>query len=350
MKTPKHILTAIAILTGCFISAQDIHFSQFTTSPLTLNPGLAGAQNDMCATLNYKNQWQSVASPYKTTAVSFDMRLTRKKGASGVFAAGANFYSDRAGDAKMGITLGSASLAYHLHAGDNASIGAGIQVGFAQRSINYSALEWGNQYDGNVYNAALSSNEPSSAPPTYNYMDLGAGLVYNYNNRSGSRSVTDNHYKQFTFGISTYHLNKPVYSYYGTADTKLSMKTVVHGSALISVANSNVAFAPAFMYMRQGSAQELILGSLIRYTVKQDSKYTGFKDGAAISMGAYLRAKDAVAAIVLFEYSNYSIGISYDMNISQLKTVSSSRGGLEVSLKFVTPNPFRPSTSRRMLD
>ncbi len=349
MKTHKNILTLAGILLGSILSAQDIHFSQFTMSPLTLNPGLAGAQHDICAVINYKNQWQSVASPYKTTAFSYDMRFSKSK--TGGLAGGLNFYSDRAGDAKMGITLGAASLAYHLSTGESSTLGIGIQAAFAQRSINYGALEWGNQYDGNVYNAALSSNEPTTAPVSFNYMDLAAGIVWNYNNRSGSRSVTDNHYKKFTFGIASYHINKPGYTYYGTSDTKLYMKTVVHGSALISIANSNVAFAPAFMYTRQGTAQEFNIGSLIRYTVKQDSKYTGFKDGAAISIGAFLRAKDAVAAMMLFEYANYSIGVSYDVNVSQLKTVSSNRGGLEISLKFVTPNPFRPGgNGKRMLD
>jgi hypothetical protein len=42
----------------------------------------------------------------------------------------------------------------------------------------------------------------------------------------------------------------------------------------------------------------------------------------------------------MYEFSNYAVGISYDVNFSKLVTASSFKGGLEVSIRFVTPNPF----------
>ena len=33
-------------------------------------------------------------------------------------------------------------------------------------------------------------------------------------------------------------------------------------------------------------------------------------------------------------------GISYDINVSNLSLASNSRGGLEFSVRLVTPNPF----------
>ena len=55
--------------------AQDVHFSQMEYSPLTLNPGLAGANSPMQGVVNYRSQWKSVATPYKTIAASFDARF-----------------------------------------------------------------------------------------------------------------------------------------------------------------------------------------------------------------------------------------------------------------------------------
>ncbi|MFI5151315.1 MAG: type IX secretion system membrane protein PorP/SprF, partial [Bacteroidia bacterium] len=50
------------------INAQDTHFSQFYMSPLTQNPAMAGAVYDMQALINYRNQWSSIATPFKTMA------------------------------------------------------------------------------------------------------------------------------------------------------------------------------------------------------------------------------------------------------------------------------------------
>ena len=58
---------------------QDIHFSQFWMAPLIQNPAMAGAMYDMEGILNYKSQWGSIASPYKTYNASFDMRVTKSK-------------------------------------------------------------------------------------------------------------------------------------------------------------------------------------------------------------------------------------------------------------------------------
>ena len=80
--------------------------------------------------------------------------------------------------------------------------------------------------------------------------------------------------------------------------------------------------------------------ALLRHLLAQDSKFTGFKNGAAFYWGAYLRAKDAVTAKILLEYAGWGFGVSYDINTSNLKQVTNTRGGIEFSLRFVAPNPF----------
>ncbi|HET6990711.1 MAG TPA: PorP/SprF family type IX secretion system membrane protein, partial [Bacteroidia bacterium] len=340
----RSFLCVVVLLTATALFGQDIHFSQFYMSPLTINPGMAGAQYDMQAILNYKNQWQSVTHPYKTFGASFDTRLNKNKSSAGYFAAGINFFSDKAGTINMGTTQGSLSLAYHAKLNGYNTFGGGLQAGFAQRSVSYSSIEWGNQYDGTAYNPALNSGEPLTAA-SFTHMDFGVGIVFNHDNTSGMKNVTNNHDEKLTFGLSVMHINQPKYSFYGTADDKLYMKIVAHGSAILSLPNSNVAFAPGFMYAHQGKYQEIYAGTLLRFLIGQDSKYTGFKQGSAFSIGGYFRAKDAIAATMLLEYSNYAFGFSYDVNISKLKTSTSARGGVEVTLRYVSPNPFQAKHS-----
>jgi type IX secretion system PorP/SprF family membrane protein len=330
---------------GCgSYEAQDIHFSQFYMAPLNQNPALAGANNDLEAIVNYKDQWQSVTAPYTTSAASFDMRLNRKKIKKGFFAAGLNFFSDKAGDSRMGITQLNLTLAYHVRLNARNTIGGGLQGSYAQRSVNYAPIQWGNQYNGTNYDASLYSGE-STGNTAFSYPDLGAGVVWCYSNTGDQAKVTDNQVVKFNLGASVFHPQQPDYSFYGDGE-RLYARYVVHGNGMFGIANTHLSVVPGFMFYSQGSAQEIYAGSLFRYKLNQEDKYTGFQPGAAFSLGAYYRSDDALVAAMLIEYSNYTIGFSYDINTSPLKTVSSAQGGFEISLRFVTPNPFTTLSSK----
>ncbi len=54
-------------------------------------------------------------------------------------------------------------------------------------------------------------------------------------------------------------------------------------------------------------------------------------------MGMWYREGDAFILSGLFEYDTYSIGLSYDFNASELRTVSGGRGGFEISLILMYP-------------
>ncbi len=342
----KFKIIFIIIFGGCLVLteacsdafAQDIHFSQFYMTPLTLNPALAGSLHDMEVQANYKTQWSSIGSPYKTEAASYDLSFQKKKRSKAYFAAGINFFSDKAGDSKMGTTQVNLTAAGHVYFNKYSKLGAGIQIGFDQRSVNYSALQWGNQFDGTSYNPALSSRENQTSN-SYTFVDASAGVVWAYNNTSGGRRVADNRDFSANFGASIFHISQPQYSFIGNTE-KLDVKFVLHGNTVISVPYSKIAFVPGFMFTKQGPASEIYAGSLIRYKLVQSSRYTGLVGGSAISMGAFFRAKDAAVIALLMEYSEYTIGMSYDVNTSSLNVASAGRGGFEISLRYLIASPF----------
>ncbi len=322
------------------VKAQDIHFSQFYMSPLTQNPAMAGALNDLQATLNYRDQWKAVPAPFKTMAFSFDMKLNKKKAKKGFWAAGLNFFNDKAGLPQLSTTQGNFTAAYHVLLNKYSKLGIGLQGGFLQRTLISSGLQWGSQYVGGSYNAGTPSGEPGEGSANKTTGDFGTGLMWSYNNTAGDINVTDNHDLKANLGVSVLHINQPEYSFYNTIPEKLYMKYVLQGSALVSIKNTNIAMAPHFMYVLQGKTQEIYAGGLLRYKLKQDSKYTGRNAGSAISLGAFYRAKDAIALNLLFELGQYAFGFSYDVNTSGLTKASGGRGGFEVSLRFINPNPF----------
>jgi len=260
------------------------------------------------------------------------MKMSRKKVRKGFSAIGVDIFHDKAGDAQMKTLQGNLSYAYHIYLNRESTIGAGIYAGFAQRSINNSSLQWMNQHDGSSYNASLPSGEPSDGTSLITYPDFGGGIHYEY-----GRDKID-----FGAGMSLFHATRPAYSFYGTGEV-LNMQVVGYANALIRTNNRNVALVPGLIYFQQGKSSELFLGTMFRYTLKQESGF-GHK-GAAIALGAHYRNKDAVIPVVMLEFTKLNIGLSYDVNVSKLKTASDGKGGFEISIRFVNPNPFAASRS-----
>jgi type IX secretion system PorP/SprF family membrane protein len=335
MKIKRPLIYLLLLLPGA-ASAQDIHFSQFWMSPLIENPAMAGVDHDLSAIANYKQQWQSISAPYKTYDVSVDAKLNRKRAAAGYLSAGMNLFSDHAGEGQMGTVQGNLSIAYHAKLNRNNTLGGGLMTGLAQRSLRFEQLQWANQYDGTGYNSSLPAGESSYAG-NFTYFDTGGGLLWHFEKDGGS--LSGNEKMKITGGISMYHINRPRYSYYRSGE-RLYMKMVLHGNAVIGIKNTNCSVVPGFMCSKQGSAREIFFGSMVRYSLQEDSKYTGFVKGTAFSLGLHYRTRDAFVASMLLEMGQYAVGLSYDINSSPLKAASNGKGGFEVSIRFITPNPF----------
>lgn len=339
------ILSLTLGLVAGVVSAQDIHFSQFYMAPIQLNPGAAGTEADIRVHLNYKEQWKSVASPYKTIGGSYDMRFKKTK--SGYFGGGIFFYSDRAGDARMGVAQGNLNLAYHLVIGQGQTLGLGVMGGYAQRSVNTTNMQWGNQYDGMAYNSSLPAGEIGAGNFSNSYLDLGTGLVYTYT--QGEKNLTGNNQISATAGIAMFHVHKPDYSFLGDGSENLYRKFVIHGNSLFGIAHSRISVIPGFQYKIQGGARELVFGSSIRYRIMEDSHFTGFVTGSSLSLGFYYRNRDAVILTSLLQFGGYGIGISYDLNVSDLTQASNGRGGLEIALRYIYPSGNKNLKSSRFL-
>lgn len=340
-KTMKKFLVIAFVLSVVVANAaSDIHFSMFEHAPLTINPAQTGGfKGDFRAYANYKDQWRSVASPYKTICISGDAPLLRKKWKKGFIGVGGLIFNDRAGDAKVGTTNFNLALSSFVFTGPRSSVSGGLSAGYVLRSINPSALTWDNQYDPNAgaYNPALASGE-NFVTANYGFFDAGAGIAYHYG--KGEMYSTANNKLRITIGAAYHHATLPKFSFLGDSKEKLYGKIIGHGSALIGIKNTNLSICPQLLYMRQGPVQEITPGVMFRYMVQEASHYTGFFKESAISLGGYMRVQDAAVFCLLYEFANYAAGISYDFNISKLRVASNMRGGLEIMLRYITPNPF----------
>jgi len=330
MKRIITLLIGMILILG--IKAQDVHFSQFNQAPLIQNPAFAGATSPLEATINYRSQWKSITVPYKTSAASLHMRLQKSRNAKNYFGMGLNFFNDHSGDGQLVTTVVNYSLAFHVQVKKNHHLGLGLQAGYGQRKIDTQGFQWGSQYETGGFNAGLASGE-NYGSPAFSYLDLSGGLIWTYNNNGGRMKVQGNNLSKGSVGLSLFHFNRPNYSFNATGE-KLMMKYVLHGNFLQSLGGSKVAINPGFMAYRQGSNREFLIGSLVRYDLLAESKYSNKFENVGASIGAYYRMGDAMVISSLIEFGAWNFGFSYDANMSTLRQASNGRGGFEISIGY----------------
>ncbi len=331
MKIKKQFSVVIFCFVVFVSAAQDVHFSQFTETPQLLNPGATGVYSGyMRGIINYKNQWSSMGNAFNTVAASFDIPMFDYNKRKAHLGAGINFFSDKAGDSKFGLTQVNLCLAGILPVGEQSKLSLGISIGGAQHKANLNSLTWENQYDGKGFNSSINSNE-NTTMNSFMYIDLGAGLYYEYN--SGKATLDRNELKRFAIGASYFHINQPTQKHLSVSE-KLYGKLVVNMNGHFDLTGSRISIIPSAIFFMQGTSNEITVGCAVRYRIQNETKVTGFLNESGIALGVHYRVKDAIIPQISYGLKDFSIGLSYDINVSNYKTTSHLMGGIEVSLKY----------------
>lgn len=325
----KRIIQILVILlfTGSLM-AQDIHFSQFSQVPLFINPALTGDINcNHRVQMNYKSQWASITTPYKSMVFQYDYRADRLSFTNNKMGFGLAILRDVAGDSDFGVIYLLGSASYIMDLSDNQSLAIGFQGGYAQNSMTSQNLQWDNQYDGSGYDASLPSYEPDYSEVVSRY-ELSAGLLY---------KIQINKDNKMKFGLGMYHINPAKVNFNSNLREDLNRKYTAYFSLESHKKTTNLTIVPEAFAQMQGLQYELVFGSRLNYELQQSSKHTGFVQQKMLSVGAYYRNMDALIVTTGFSYRNYAFRLSYDINISKLTSISYGRGGLEFSLIFTAP-------------
>jgi type IX secretion system PorP/SprF family membrane protein len=316
----------LSMTSSTFTKAQqDIHFSQFYTSPLMINPGACGMMNgDIRLMSNFRNQWGGLGNPFQTISASVDAPLLREALNENFLGIGATFYNDKAGDSRLTTGNYMFNVSYAIQMADEQFIGMGIQLGFLQRSISYSGLYWGNQFTGTTFDQSLPNGE--GAPISSMDFDINAGIYYN-------GKISD---KTLLFGgIAGSHLTSPDLNFNGSLD-KLFMKITAHGGAQIAIPNSKVKICPNFLTKFQGPNRIINIGTDFKILLKEASRSTVFFEETSLDFGTYLRIGDAFYAALRLNWGPLSIGAAYDITVSGLTTYKAGNA-MEFMLSYTTP-------------
>jgi type IX secretion system PorP/SprF family membrane protein len=305
------------------VDAQDIHFSQFYFSPLTMNPAQTGFFNGKhrIAT-NYKTQWKraSGGSPYVTYSGSYDVHVFDKlMKAADMTGFGVMVFSDKAGTGDLQTSGATGSLAYHRDLLGNGKqlMSFGIQAGFTQMSFDRMKLRFGDEILSDI---PTGSGQETFESTSLAYIDVNAGILYNY--------IYSETIKVF-LGVSTYHLSQPQVNFLTTGESNvLSNRTALHFGGSFTV-TKEWDILPSALFMLQKASTETNFGLAVRYNTSEK---------AALRLGTWYRTwsnADAVIVMAGMEYYNLTLGISYDVNISTLRETSKGQGSFEIALIYV---------------
>jgi type IX secretion system PorP/SprF family membrane protein len=327
----KKVLLSVLALAGVSLGswAQDVHFTQFFTSPLTLNPAQTGlTQNDWRASANIRQQWYTVSdNPYVSGTVAFDMPLLRGKLPEGdALGIGILGLYDKSGTGGLQNTTVGLSLAYHKSFGVDKqhTLSFGVQGYMVQKSIQFDKLVFGDQFDPSMpegYLAGTSKESFGNADLTY--PDFNLGLMY-------SGRVAEN--ATLYGGVALYHLTRPEEKFLnsGTA-VKINTRYSFNLGGSFNMNDNTVMYLSA-MYQKQGPASELVLGGAVGFVMNPG--HDEYTRNTVFYLGGWYRYGDAIAPYIGFEWSRMKFGISYDITMSSAQNMTGGQGAWEFSVIY----------------
>ncbi|MFM7217766.1 MAG: type IX secretion system membrane protein PorP/SprF [Bacteroidota bacterium] len=290
------LLAAISVPLSVF-GQQDPQFSQHMFARLPINPGYAGSNEAICASLLYRNQWTGYGGEPKTALFNFDMPVDALHGGVGLSV----YASDRLGP-ENNLNIRGA-YAYRMNLGSG-NLGLGVDFGYHQKSFNADF----------VYND-LGDNRIPMDGASGGSLDFGFGLYYNS--------------EKLYVGLSSTHLQEGEINYDNFRSTLARHYWLMAGySAELS---PSLTLKPALL-------------------VKTDAVSTQFDFNANLLInnrfwvGGGYRLEDAVIIMAGIDLvPNLKLGYSYDFTTSAIRTYST--GTHEVMLGYC----FRPvKATKRM--
>lgn len=318
MRTKRIILHSSLALLMCTaannLKAQDPHYTQYYIYPSWLNPALTGVFDGECRVSGiYRSQWGNVSAPYKTPGISADFNTIRNA------SFGVSALQQKAGDGGYSYTTAYGSMAFSgVRFGRNGfhRLNLGLQAGIIQKKFDPTKASFGNQYNPATgeFDPGMAAGESFSRTSSTNF-DAGAGVLY--------FDATPGKKMNLFGGFSVSHLTRPSDKFLASSEeTKLAMRYTFHAGVRIMLSET-MSITPNALYMRQGGAQEKMLGAFVQCRATE---------GTDVMLGANMRFGDAVSPFVGLNYKDWVLGVSYDVNTSDLGKIAKGSNSFELSL------------------
>jgi len=327
--------TLVLLLGAVAMYAQDAHFSQFYASPLTLNPALTGNFNGFYRVSGiYRLQDPGLAQSnpaFSTPSIAADLSLLKDKIKNGALGVGLVFLNDQQNGKTFNINQIMVSVAYNMTFGAKKrfQLGAGLQGGIAQGTIDFSKLQFDDGFDQNL-NYTQTTESLASKLKMQGLFN--AGIFAKYEFVTGYRFYVGYSFNNVTHYKEDYVLtSNPVYN--------IPFRHTLHGGFEFEV-NDRIILIPGFLYQNQASANETNFGLNVGIHVIRSPDPMKV---ATLFVGLWNRINTENYTLIPelgFDYKGFRAGIAYDAPLTQQRTDGQAIGGpyaqaFEITLSYI---------------
>jgi type IX secretion system PorP/SprF family membrane protein len=304
------------------VGAQDPSFSQFFSSPLNINPALtANINEDWRFISNLRDQWIGPASPYLTGTASYDRKILQNKVPNvdwegNVMGIGGMLMFDRAMGGVAKSIYASLDLSYSVKIVNTEEAKHKIAVGFGaiygRRTVDFSRLDWEEQFTGYGFNTNLPTGEValSNMKP---YVSASVGVTYSFTTEKTNLDM----------GVAVFHFNKPKQTFLEDENQILAMRKVAHAN-FEAILNDNFVLNTSGIYQYQDKASYFSLGGALGYYIDRHAN-------TLLHAGVWYWSKNAIVPYLGLTYNDMQVGLSYDITTSKLNQATRKPNTFEIS-------------------
>jgi len=337
------------------LRGQDIHYTMFNMAPLKINPANTG---NFYGTVRvggiFRDQWFSILDDeYKSPSFYFDAPIIRGFRDQDWVGVGLSVVSDRVGlgNLRTSGSLLSASYHYALDKKGTRILTLGVQGGSISRKLETGMflagdaqqmiLEGTNNAQSTDPLLTSSGNTGGGGPGNRDqsdiegsYLDINAGVTY--------KQVDEKAGTLLELGFAVGHINQGDESFgsgggnttgggggnnNNNKDSKRPMSLLMHGRYVYPV-NDVWSAEPSFLFQTNaGGGNNIILQGVAGYQ---------FNDQIKLKGGLGYRVGDSGQIIIGAVIDELlEVGLSYDLNFSELSGVSNYQGGFELAASYI---------------
>jgi type IX secretion system PorP/SprF family membrane protein len=346
LKKLQFSLLFLLLVASC-ITAQDIHFTQYNMSQMTLNPANTGGfEGTVRVGGIYRSQWTSVlkSNQYETPSLWVDAPIIRGFRRNDWVGVGLMLFQDKVGVGSLVHSASKLGAAYHLGLGKSGKTVLTLGAHYGQETYRVGdpnefrfgdGLKQGNYLLDKDYIALNgTTGGPSNNDPKSNYSDFDAGIALT----SKLNKTTD-----FKIGFAVFHLGQPSFGLPtgggGTNPGPNPTPTPSTGSfrqprryvatGVFNLKTSDrMTISPSFLFQTMNKQDEIMVQGLAGYLFDPEKDIT-------LQAGLGYRLGDAINLIVGAKKKGLTVGLAYDVNTSGLNNDTRNRGGFEIAANYV---------------
>lgn len=306
-------------------NSQDIHFTSYEFSPLTLNPALAGSFSGSYRIGGiYRDQWRAVSGSgaYSTPTIHVDVPLIRGFRKQDWIGLGAGFYRDQSSQYGLVTSKSFQGLSYHLALDKKQTqiISFGVQNGTGSRRVNLRGdLRTESLILGELTGGAGTGNQDNEL------LDAQGGTIVDW-----VGGVTYSSYQRnlsfIRAGFSIGRITRGNQSFGGATDRQ-KLKYTAFALYDTPIAG-NLFLTPSLMYQRIGNNQQLVAQTKVSLLVSEEKNIY-------VNGGLGYRVGDAIQILVGADVRDIKVQLAYDVNVSGLTAASRGQGAFELAVSYI---------------